>query len=164
LEAVIETDHGTIRFDLFPEAAPKHVEMFVRLAREKYYDGSGFFRVSKAFIQGGDPNLKEKDPPQETWGKGGYYAVQSEKSTLSHLRGTVSGMRKVKDNTDGVQFFICVKDMTGFDGGFPAFGRVTEGMDVVDKISKEKVVTPESGIVETLIRIKSIRIEKKKAK
>src|SRR5580700_8967397 len=70
LEAVVTTDLGTFRFE-FADKAPKHAANFIKLAREHYFDGSAFYRVGKAFIQGGDPALKDPKTERKDWGKGG---------------------------------------------------------------------------------------------
>ncbi|MGD1096123.1 MAG: peptidylprolyl isomerase [Bryobacteraceae bacterium] len=160
LEAVVTTDLGSFRFE-FADKAPKHVANFIKLAREHYYDGSGFYRVGKAYVQGGDPLFKDPKTERKDWGKGGLDMLAPELGALSHLRGVVSTYHSFR-HSDGAQFFIMVADVPSFDGGFSSFGRVTEGMDVVDKINSVPH-SPENGIVNDLVRIKTITIEKKKA-
>ena len=91
LEAVVTTDLGAFRFEFAPDKAPKHVEQFIRLARQGYYDGSAFFRVvPNGMIQGGDPLLKDPKTPKNLWGSGGLNLLPSEFSDMKHERGVVS--------------------------------------------------------------------------
>src|SRR5580698_7182137 len=162
LEAVVTTSLGSFRFEFAPDKAPKHVEQFIRLAREGYYDGSAFHRVvSNGIIQGGDPLLKNPKTPKNLWGTGGLNLLGSEFSDLKHERGVVSTARiPNKPDSDGSQFFICVAPQPSLDGQFSTFGRVTEGMDVVERISQ--VPAGENGFAEQPVRILKIAIENKK--
>ena len=138
LEAVVTTDFGVFRFEFAPDKAPKHVAQFLKLAREGYYDGSAFFRVvANGIIQGGDPGLKNPKTPRNLWGTGGLSRLPSEFSDMKHERGVVSTVRiPSKPDSDGAQFFVCVVPQPSLDGQYSAFGRVTEGMDVVEEISQ----------------------------
>ncbi len=162
LEAVVTTDLGSFRFEFAPEKAPKHVEQFIRLARQGYYDGSAFHRVvSNGIIQGGDPLLKDPKTAKNLWGTGGLNLLAGEISDLKHQRGVVSTVRiPDKPDSDGSQFFICVVPQPSLDGKFSPFGRVTEGMDVVERISQ--VPAAENGITDKPVRIVRITVEKKK--
>jgi cyclophilin family peptidyl-prolyl cis-trans isomerase len=155
LEAVVSTDLGTFRFEFAPDKAPKHVEHFIKLAREGYYDGSAFHRnVPYGIIQGGDPLLKDPKTPKNLWGTGGLNQLAGEFSDLKHDRGTVSTVSiPGKKDSDGAQFFVCVGAQAALDGKFSAFGRVNEGMEVVEKISQS---------TEKPVRILKVTIEKKK--
>src|SRR5271166_4390847 len=94
LEAVVTTDHGSFRFEFAPDKAPKHVEQFIRLARQGYYDGSAFHRVvTNGIVQGGDPLLKNPKTPRNLWGSGGLNLLAGEFSDLKHERGVVSTVR-----------------------------------------------------------------------
>jgi peptidyl-prolyl cis-trans isomerase B (cyclophilin B) len=161
VEAVVATEAGTFRMEFAPEAAPKHVAAFIARVREGYYNGSAFHRVvSNAMIQGGDPLLKNPKTPRNLWGTGGLNLLPSEFG-MKHERGTVSTVSLPnKADSDGAQFFICVGPQPSLDGHYSAFGRVTEGMDVVEKISR----TPAGagGIVEQPVRILTVTIEPKK--
>jgi cyclophilin family peptidyl-prolyl cis-trans isomerase len=163
LEAVVETDAGSFRFEFAPAKAPKHVEQFLKLAREGYYNGSGFHRVvANGIIQGGDPLLKNPKTSRSLWGSGGLNLLPGEYSDLKHERGTVSTIRiPDKENSDGAQFFVCVYPQPALDGKFSAFGRVVEGMDVVEQISRSAV--DESGLAVEPVRIRGITIEAKRA-
>ena len=134
----IETNHGNILFNLLPELAPEHVRNFVKLANDGFYDGTLFHRVIPGFmIQGGDPNTKDPNM-KEKWGQGGPgYTINQEFNSRSHLRGIVSMARATDPNSAGSQFFIMHQDNAQLDeAGYSVFGEVTEGMDVVDKITE----------------------------
>ena len=142
--AVIETTYGTIVIQLFPDVAPGHVDNFVRLANEGYYDGTTFHRVIPGFmIQGGDPNSKDDDRSND--GQGGHSAngpntfVNAEFSQdLTHKRGILSMARAQDPNSAGSQFFIVVADSNFLDKQYSIFGEVIKGMDVADKIVNVK--------------------------
>jgi peptidyl-prolyl cis-trans isomerase B (cyclophilin B) len=126
--ATLHTNHGRIELELFPEDAPKTVENFERLSREGFYDGVIFHRVIPDFmIQGGDP---------EGTGNGGPgYTFEDEPNDHPVVRGSLA-MANAGPNTNGSQFFIVTADECPWlDGKHTVFGRVTEGMDVVDAIS-----------------------------
>jgi cyclophilin family peptidyl-prolyl cis-trans isomerase len=162
LEAVIETSAGAIRIEFSADKAPKHVEQFLKLARQGYYNGSAFFRaVMNGIIQGGDPLLKDPKTPRNLWGTGGLSMIASEFSDLKHERGVVSSVSiPNKANSEGAQFFICVTPQPGLDGKYSAFARVTEGMDVVEKISQQPLDA--NSILQTPVRIEKVTIEPKK--
>jgi cyclophilin family peptidyl-prolyl cis-trans isomerase len=162
MEAVVTTDLGTFRFEFAQNKAPKHVEQFIRLAGQGYYDGSAFHRVvANGIIQGGDPLLKNPKTPKNLWGTGGLNLLTAEFSDLKHTRGVVSTARiPNKADSDGSQFFICIVPQPTLDGQFSTFGRVTEGMDVVERISQ--VPAGENGFTDTPVRILKVAIEPKK--
>src|SRR5580698_2157139 len=162
LEAVVNTDLGTFRFEFLPDVAPKHVEQFIRLARQGYYDGSAFFRIfANGLIQGGDPLLKDPKTPRNLWGTGGLSLLASEFSDMKHERGVISTVSiPGKPDSDGAQFFVCISPQPPLDGKYSAFGRVTEGMRVVEAISL--VPTTPDQFTETPVRIVKITIEPKK--
>jgi len=134
-------DLGDIRIELLPEVAPKTVENFVKLADAGFYDGTQFHRVIPGYmIQGGDPHTKKKDP--RSYGKGGPgYKIPDEFSDLSHTRGTVSMANTGHPNTGASQFFILHGDAPHLDGRHSAFGRVVDGMGVVDAITELELDT-----------------------
>jgi peptidyl-prolyl cis-trans isomerase B (cyclophilin B) len=133
--AVLEVKgFGTIRFKLLADKAPKTVENFEKLATSGFYDGTTFHRVIPGFmIQGGDPNTKNRDPRDDGLGGPGY-TIAAEFNDTSHVRGVVSMARATSPDSAGSQFFIVVADSPHLDGQYTAFGRVIDGMDVVDKI------------------------------
>lgn len=136
--AVIETNFGNIVIQLFPDVAPGHVENFVKLAQDGFYDGSTFHRVIPGFmIQGGDPNSKDEDRSNDGQGGPGF-TINAEFSDVPHKRGILSMARAQDPNSAGSQFFIVVKDSNFLDGQYTVFGEVIEGMDVADKIVNVK--------------------------
>jgi cyclophilin family peptidyl-prolyl cis-trans isomerase len=162
LEAVVTTDLGTFRFEFAAGKAPKHVEQFLTLARQGYYDGSGFFHVvANGMIQGGDPLLKDSKTPRNLWGSGGLNLLPSEISDLKHERGAVSAARiPNKPDSDGAQFFVVLYPQPPLDGQYTVFGHVTEGIEAADKISRVPVSA--DGMTETPVRILKVTIEPKK--
>src|SRR5215831_836462 len=140
--AVLETNYGKIVIEFLPKVAPKHVDNFKSLAREGFYDGTKFHRIVKdktkpSAIQGGDPNTINGDP--SIWGQGqrGQKTVPAEFSQLKHVRGVVSAARRSDDvNSATSQFFICVAAQPAFDNQYSIFGRVIDGMNVVDSIAR----------------------------
>lgn len=156
---VIKTNLGRIVVSFFPDKAPGHVKNFKDLARKKFYDGTMFHRVIPGFmIQGGDPNSREGD--RSLHGSGGPgYTIKAEFNDVLHVRGILSMARSSDPDSAGSQFFIMVAENKGLDGQYSAFGRVVEGMEVVDKI----VALPRDGndnpLVENPARIESIRVE-----
>ncbi|MBI5971425.1 MAG: peptidylprolyl isomerase [Deltaproteobacteria bacterium] len=134
VKAVIETKFGNIEVGFFPDAAPKHVENFVSLAKSGFYDGTIFHRVIPGFmIQGGDPLTKGADASR--YGTGGPgHNVKAEFNTKQHKRGILSMARSQDPDSAGSQFFIVVKDSFFLDRQYTVFGTVVSGMDAVDKI------------------------------
>jgi peptidyl-prolyl cis-trans isomerase B (cyclophilin B) len=128
--ATIETNHGTIQLELFDEDAPETVANFRKLAGDGFYDGLVFHRVIGNFmIQGGCP--------QGTGTGGPGYTFEDEINDHAIVRGTLA-MANAGPNTNGSQFFIVTAEATPWlDGKHTAFGRVVEGMDVVDTIESQ---------------------------
>ncbi len=136
--ATIQTNKGTITFELLAELAPEHVKNFVDLARSGFYDGTKFHRVISGFmIQGGDPNTRSGSVA--TWGTGNgprrLKAEFSPASRASHVRGTVSMARSSHPDSASCQFFIVQKDSTFLDNQYSIFGRILTGMEGVDAIA-----------------------------
>lgn len=141
---VLHTNKGDITIELFMDKTPITAGNFAKLAREGFYDNTKFHRVISGFmIQGGDPGSKGDDP--SLYGRGGPgYNIQDEfVGELSNVRGTISMANTGQPNSGGSQFFINLVDNTGLDFDKPpltsshaVFGRVTEGMDVVDAIAE----------------------------
>src|SRR3990172_3146881 len=128
-------DFGEIRFELLPELAPATVESFKRLAALGTFDGTTFHRVIPGFmIQGGDPNTRNNDPRDDGQG-GSEFTIPDEFTSYPQRRGTVSMAHRGHHNTAGSQFFILHADAPFLDGHHTAFGRVTQGMVVVDAIT-----------------------------
>jgi dolichyl-diphosphooligosaccharide--protein glycosyltransferase len=137
---VIETSQGTIKVEFFPKVAPNHVDNFISLAKKGFYDGTLFHRIVPGFvIQGGDPNTAN-NTDRNIWGQGGPgYTIDEEFNDIPHDRGILSMARSSDPNSAGSQFFIVLKGdeatKSVLDNKYTVFGRVIEGMDVVDKIA-----------------------------
>ena len=127
--ATIHTNHGAIELELYPDDAPKTVDNFVKLANDGFYDGVVFHRVIPDFmIQGGDPTGTGRGGPG--------YQFEDEFNDNKVVRGALA-MANAGPNTNGSQFFIVTAESTPWlDGKHTVFGRVTNGMDVVDEIEK----------------------------
>lgn len=133
--AIIKTKFGDIEVKFFSDVAPKHVENFIKLAKEGFYNGTIFHRVIPGFmIQGGDPNTKDT-LKKDAYGQGGPgYTIKAEFSDVPHKRGIVSMARANDPNSAGSQFFIVVEDSRFLDNKYSVFGEVTKGIGVADKI------------------------------
>lgn len=133
--AIIKTKFGDIEVKFLPDVAPKHVENFIKLAKDGFYNGTIFHRVIPGFmIQGGDPNTKDS-LKKDTYGQGGPgYSIKAEFSDMPHKRGTVSMARANDPDTAGSQFFIVVEDSRFLDNKYSVFGEVVKGIGVTDKI------------------------------
>lgn len=129
---------GEIVLKFFPDVAPGHVNNFIKLSQEGFYNGTTFHRVIPGFmIQGGDPNSKTSDRSSHGMGGPGY-KVKAEFNSTPHKRGIVSMARANDPDSAGSQFFICVSDANFLDWQYTAFGEVESGMDVADKIVSMK--------------------------
>lgn len=129
---------GDIVLKFYPDVAPNHVQNFLKLAREKFYDGTTFHRVIPGFmIQGGDPN--SKNPDRSSHGMGGPgHRVKAEFNSQPHRRGVLSMARSNDPDSAGSQFFICVADSNFLDWKYTAFGEVVSGMEIADKVVQMK--------------------------
>lgn len=134
---IIMENGDVMKAELYPEVAPNTVNNFISLVKKGYYDGLIFHRVIRGFmIQGGCP--------QGTGMCGPGYSIKGEfsqngfKNDLKHTEGVLSMARSMMPNSAGSQFFIMHKDAPHLDGAYAAFGKVTEGMDVVNKIAEER--------------------------
>jgi peptidyl-prolyl cis-trans isomerase B (cyclophilin B) len=141
--AVMETNYGRVVIEFLPQYAPDHVENFKKLTRQGFYNGTKIHRIVRdktqtIAIQGGDPNTISGDP--STWGRGqpAQQTVDAEFSTnVKHERGIVSAARRADDvNSATSQFFICVAPMPQWDGNYSIYGKVVEGINVVDTIAR----------------------------
>jgi peptidyl-prolyl cis-trans isomerase B (cyclophilin B) len=156
-QAVVETDAGTFVIQLLPEAAPNHVGHFMKLARDGAYSGTIFHRVIKyGIIQGGDP--WSKDPARAAdYGKGGLNELKAEINPEKHTAGAVAAVLTPGNrDSGGAQFFICATDQPGLDGQYTVFGRVVEGLEVVQQISA--VDADANGAPKTRMAIRSVTI------
>jgi cyclophilin family peptidyl-prolyl cis-trans isomerase len=148
LEAVIDTSMGQVVIEFFPKEAPRHVDYFIKQARDGAYDGTTFHRLLKyGLIQGGDP-LSKNPAARARYGTGGLnVGLPDEVNKHKHLPGAVSAVlsedranpKGVKPGSSGAQFFIVLAPQPALDSTFTVFGRVVEGMDVVSQISAAPV-------------------------
>ncbi|MDX8290993.1 peptidylprolyl isomerase [Metabacillus indicus] len=122
-----------IKVELYPEVAPNTVANFISLINDKFYDGLIFHRVIPEFmIQGGDPDGNGTGGPG--YSIKGEFSSNGFENSLKHERGVISMARSQEPDSGGSQFFIMVADYPSLDGEYASFGKVTEGMDVVDEI------------------------------
>lgn len=139
--AIIKTKFGDIHIKLYPDVAPNHVANFIKLAKSGFYDGTIFHRIIPGFmIQGGDPNTKSS-LRKDTYGQGGPkdengnpILLKAEFNDTPHKRGIVSMARANEPDTAGSQFFIVVEPSPFLDGKYTAFGEVTKGLGIADRI------------------------------
>lgn len=151
-------DYGTMKGVLYPNKAPNTVNNFIALANSGFYDNLTFHRVIKDFmIQGGDP---------EGTGMGGPgYSIKGEFSSngfdndLKHTEGVLSMARARDKDSGGSQFFIMTKDSPHLDGDYAAFGKITEGLDVLHKIEDVKTDSNDKPLNE--VKIESIKVDTK---
>ena len=146
--AIIDVkDYGKITVELYPQYAPKTVQNFVNLAESGFYDGLTFHRIIKDFmIQGGDPLGNGTGGSAENI-VGAFSANGFTQNTLSHTRGVISMARSNDMNSASSQFFIMHKDSPHLDGQYAAFGEVTEGIEVVDKIATDAKPVDGNGTI-----------------
>ena len=143
-------DGGVIKLELYPDMAPITVENFTKLAGEGFYDGLIFHRVINGFmIQGGDPEGTGMGGSGENIK--GEFAINGVANDISHVRGVISMARSRSYNSASSQFFIVHQDATYLDGQYAAFGRVIEGMDVVDAIAATKTNANDRPLTEQVI-------------
>ena len=153
-------DGGIIKLELYPDKAPITVANFVKLVNSDFYNGLKFHRVMKGFmIQGGDP--KGNGTGGSSTKIKGEFSNNGVNNTLSHTRGVISMARSTGMNTASSQFFIMHKDTKSLDGDYAAFGKVIEGMDVVDAIANVKcdMSNPQSPVPLVDQIMKDVRIE-----
>ena len=154
---VIELENGKkIKAELYPEIAPITVANFEKLVKKGFYDGLTFHRVIKGFmIQGGCPLGNGTGNSGEHIK--GEFAANGIKNDLKHTRGVLSMARAADKNSASCQFFIMHEDAPHLDGSYAAFGKVVEGMDVVDEIAS--VDTDYSDKPKTPVVMKKVTIE-----
>jgi Peptidyl-prolyl cis-trans isomerase (rotamase) - cyclophilin family len=139
-------NYGTIKVELDAATAPITVENFIKLANEGFYDGLTFHRIIAGFmIQGGDPNGNGSGGSDVTIK--GEFAANGVENDISHKRGVISMARSQEFDSASSQFFIVHEDSEFLDTQYAAFGRVTEGMDIVDKIAADAIVQDGNGTV-----------------
>jgi cyclophilin family peptidyl-prolyl cis-trans isomerase len=156
-QAVVETSAGTFVIDLAPEAAPNHTAYFMKTAAEGGYDGTAFHRVIKyGMVQGGDPLTKDA-AKRALYGTGGLNAVKAEARAARVTRGSVAAvMIPGKPDSAGAQFFVVLADQPALDNQYTVFGHISDGMEVLQKISEAPV--DDKGLVTDRIEIKRVTI------
>lgn len=143
---IVVKNYGTIALELDADVAPITVENFANLVNEGFYNGLTFHRIISGFmIQGGDPLGNGTGGSSKTIK--GEFASNGVKNSISHVRGTISMARSSMPNSASSQFFIVHQDSTFLDGKYAAFGTVTSGMEVVDRICADTAVEDDNGTV-----------------
>ncbi|MBQ0040946.1 MAG: peptidylprolyl isomerase [Clostridiales bacterium] len=150
-------DGGVMKGELYPEIAPKTVENFEKLANDGFYDGLIFHRVIPGFmIQGGCPQGNGTGGPGHNIP--GEFTMNGFKNDLKHERGVLSMARAMDPDSAGSQFFVMTTTSPHLDGQYAAFGKVTEGMDVADRIvNAKRNMFNDKPLVDQVM--KSIRVE-----
>ena len=151
-------DYGTIKLELDEGTAPITVANFIKLAKDGFYDGLTFHRIMDGFmIQGGDPRGNGTGGSDEKIK--GEFKQNGVDNPISHVKGVISMARSNQPDSASSQFFITVADSTFLDGAYAAFGRVTEGMEVAEKIAKDvkpvdnngSVMPDEQPVIESIV-------------
>lgn len=139
------TSKGEIVIGFLPEVAPRHVENFVKLSKDGFYDGTRFHRVIRGFmVQGGCPNTKRGATGMPGTGSPGW-TVRAEFNETKHVKGIVSMARAAGEDTAGSQFFLMHGDAPHLDGKYSAFGMIEQGIDVLDLIADTTVMPSRMG-------------------
>ena len=150
------TNGDVMKAELYPEIAPNTVNNFISLVQKGFYDGLIFHRVIPGFmIQGGDPKGTGMGGPG--YSIKGEFDMNGVKNSLKHTRGVLSMARSMMPNSAGSQFFIMHKKATHLDGSYAAFGKIIEGMDVVDKLAE--VATDWSDMPLTPVIMEKVTVE-----
>lgn len=153
-------DYGVIKLELDADNAPITVTNFINLVNEGFYDGLTYHRMIKGFmIQGGDPNGNGTGGSSKNIM--GEFSNNGIRNNITHERGVISMARNpYSNNSASSQFFIMLEDNIGLDGSYAAFGRVTDGMDIIDKIVEETIIEEDGETVlkENQPIISSIRV------
>src|SRR5262245_45949618 len=156
-QAVIETSAGTFVIDLTPATAPNQTAHFIKQATDGAYDGTIFHRVIKyGMVQGGDPISKDASK-RDLFGTGGLNQVKAEARAPRMTKGSVAAVLiPGKADSAGSQFFIVLADQPALDGLYTVFGRVSDGLDVLQKISETPV--DEKGLTTARVEVKKVTI------
>ena len=150
------TNGDVIKAELYPEIAPNTVNNFIFLVQKGFYDGLIFHRVISGFmIQGGDPQGTGMGGPG--YSIKGEFAMNGVRNDLKHTRGVLSMARSMMPNSAGSQFFIMHANAPHLDGQYAAFGKVVEGLDVVDKIASVRTGWQDKPVEEQ--KIQSMTVE-----
>ena len=143
---IVIKDYGTISLELYADIAPITVSNFAKLVNDGFYDGLTFHRIIEGLmIQGGDPLGNGTGGSDENIK--GEFAMNGVQNSISHVRGTISMARATSYNSASSQFFIMQEDTPSLDGQYAAFGKVTDGIEIVDKICEDTQVEDSNGTV-----------------
>jgi peptidyl-prolyl cis-trans isomerase B (cyclophilin B) len=156
--AIIHTNFGDMTVEFWPDVAPRTVDNFLKLSREKFYDGTAFHRVIKGFmIQGGCPNSKigARGVPG-TGGPG--YMVKAEFNNRAHVKGVLSMARSSDPDSAGSQFFVCHGDASFLNNKYTAFGKLVAGEEVLNKIAAIRCVGQEGSAPTERVEITSVEL------
>jgi len=156
--AIIHTNYGDMTVEFWPDVAPRTVDNFLKLSREKFYDGTAFHRVIKGFmIQGGCPNSKvgARGVPG-TGGPG--YMVKAEFNNRAHVKGVLSMARSSDPDSAGSQFFVCHGDASFLNNKYTAFGKLVAGEEVLNKIAAIRCVGQEGSTPTERVEITSVEL------
>ena len=156
--AIIHTNYGDMTVEFWPDVAPRTVDNFLKLSREKFYNGTAFHRIIKGFmIQGGCPNstVGARGVPG-TGGPG--YMVKAEFNNRAHVRGVLSMARSSDPDSAGSQFFVCHGDASFLNNKYTAFGKLVAGEEVLNKIATIPCVGMEGSTPTERVEITSVEI------
>lgn len=161
IATIVIKDYGTIETELYPEVAPNTVNNFIELSNKGFYDNLTFHRIIKNFmIQGGDPDGNGQGGPG--YSIKGEFTGNGFENNLKHEKGVLSMARTNDPNSAGSQFFIMTKATESLDGQYAAFGKVTKGLEILDKI--QEVKTDSNDKPQTPVVIESIKVDTKGVK
>jgi peptidyl-prolyl cis-trans isomerase B (cyclophilin B) len=156
--AIIHTNFGDMTVEFWPEVAPRTVENFLKLSREKFYDGTAFHRVIKGFmIQGGCPHSKIGARGAPGTGSPGYQ-IKAEFNNRSHVKGVLSMARSADPDSAGSQFFVCHGDASFLNNKNTAFGKLVAGEETLNKIAAIRCVGMEGSTPTERVEISSVEI------
>lgn len=151
------TNGDVMKAELYPEIAPNTVNNFISLVQKGFYDGLIFHRVISGFmIQGGDPQGTGMGGPG--YSIKGEFAMNGVRNDLKHTRGVLSMARSMMPNSAGSQFFIMHANAPHLDGQYAAFGKVVEGLDVVDKIASVRTGWQDKPVEEQKIQYMTVEL------
>lgn len=149
-------DGSVMKAELYPDVAPETVRNFISLVRKGFYDGLTFHRVIRGFmIQGGDPDGNGTGGPG--YSIKGEFASNGFENNLKHTKGVLSMARTMIPDSAGSQFFIMHEDAPHLDGEYAAFGKITEGIDVVNKIAETETDWSDRPIDDQIME--TVRVE-----
>lgn len=153
--------YGAIVIELYPKVAPNTVNNFIYLVKQGFYDNNSFHRLVPGFVlQGGDPKGDGTGGPGYTIK--GEFTNNRFTNTLKHTKGIVSMARSTANDSAGSQFFIMLDTATNLDNNYAAFGKVIDGMDVIDKIASTEIVSNnETGKLKKNLTIKKALVDTK---